>query len=191
MIMTCAKSGIADKIHSRQQRTTLTEASPPASDGTLSLRAATRTWRLHVGVSRGRIGGLLFGCDSGRIVIAAIAIISIRRSPTSIMPVLVLGSAAEVASTYPAQVVSTHRAAEMTFAHRPKMTPAHPAAEVATNAATTTSKRVGRNANAAAMAATMIAILCNTNLHSLELAKRVTDAARVAGAPPPCSTSAI
>ena len=73
------------------------------------------------------------------------------------MPVtLVLGSAAEVASTYPAQVVSTHRAAEMTFAHRPKMTPAHPAAEVASNA------------NAAAMAATMIAILCNRNLHSLE-----------------------
>ena len=65
------------------------------------------------------------------------------------MPVtLVLGSAAEVASTYPAQVASTHRAAE-TFAHQPKMTPAHPTAELATTAATTTCKRVGRNASAA------------------------------------------
>src|SRR5258708_11936094 len=79
----------------------------------VSLRAATRTRRLHVGVSRGRIGGLLVGRDGRRIIIAAVAIVSVvsvRRSPTSIMPVtLVLGSAAEVAST--------HRAAEMTFAH--------------------------------------------------------------------------
>src|SRR3981081_2742708 len=71
------------------------------------------------------------------------------------MPVpLVLGSAAEVVSTYPAQVASTHRAAEMTFAHPPKMTPAHPAAEMASTAAVataaaTTCKRVGRNASAA------------------------------------------
>ena len=72
------------------------------------------------------------------------------------MPVtLVLGSAAEVVSTYPAQVASTHRAAEMTFAHPPKMTPAHPAAEMASTAAevastaATTCKRVGRNASAA------------------------------------------
>jgi hypothetical protein len=63
------------------------------------------------------------------------------------MPVtLVLGSAAEVASTYPAQVAWTHCAAEMTCAHHPKMTPAHPAAEVAT--ATTTRKSGGRNASA-------------------------------------------
>jgi hypothetical protein len=49
------------------------------------------------------------------------------------MPVtLVLVSAAEVASTYPAQVASAHRPAEMTTAH--------PAAA--------TCKRVGRNASA-------------------------------------------
>lgn len=66
------------------------------------------------------------------------------------MPVtLVLGSATEVASTYPARVTSTHRAAEMTCAHHPKMTPAHPAAEVATTAATTKGKAGGRNASAA------------------------------------------
>ena len=64
------------------------------------------------------------------------------------MPVtLVLGSATEVASTCPAQVASTHRAAEMTFAYPPKMAPTHPAAEVASTAATTR-KRVGRNASA-------------------------------------------
>jgi hypothetical protein len=118
----------------------------------VSLRAATRTRRFDVGVSRGRIGGLLVGCDGRRIIIAAtiaaIAIVSVRRSPTSIMPVtLVLGSATEVASTCPAQVASTHRAAEMTFAYPPKMAPTHPAAEVASTAATTR-KRVGRNANA-------------------------------------------
>src|SRR3984893_17198564 len=75
----------------------------------VSLRAATRTRRRHVGVSRGRMGRLLVGRDSRRIIVAAVAIVSVvsvRRSPISIMPVmLVLGSAAEVAST--------HRAAEM------------------------------------------------------------------------------
>jgi hypothetical protein len=62
------------------------------------------------------------------------------------MPVtLVLGSAAEVASTYPAQVASTHRAAEMTFAQPPKMTPAHPAAMAST---VTKCKRIGGHASA-------------------------------------------
>jgi hypothetical protein len=46
---------------------------------------------------------------------------------------LVIGSAAEVVSTYPAQVASTHRAAEMT--------PAYPAVKVATTAASTCKAR--------------------------------------------------
>jgi hypothetical protein len=109
------------------------------------------------------------------------------------MPVtLVLGSAAEVTSTYPAQVAPTHRAAEMTFAHHPKMTPAHHAAEVAS---ITCKRAVATPALPTAMAATMIAILCNINLHSLERGLRngpqMTVAARVAGARPPCSASTI
>jgi hypothetical protein len=56
----------------------------------VSLRAATRTRRLHIGVSRGRIGGLLVGRDSRRIIIAAVAIVSVvsvRRSP-EVVPVV-------------------------------------------------------------------------------------------------------
>src|SRR5215469_12926924 len=117
----------------------------------VSLRAATRTRRLYVGVSRGRIGGLLVkrdsgrlvGCDNRRIIIAVIAIVSVR-PPTSITPVF--GSAAEVAYPYPAQIAFTHRAAEMAFTHPPKMPTAHPAAEVASTTATTATaacKRVG------------------------------------------------
>src|SRR5882757_4123297 len=98
----------------------------------VNLRAATRTRRFHVGVSRGRIGGLLVGRDSRRIIIAAVAIVSVRRSPTSIMPVtLVLVSAAEVASTHPAQVASTYPAQVASTHRAAEMTPAHPAAEVA------------------------------------------------------------
>ena len=58
---------------------------------------------------------------------------------------LVLGSAAEVLSTYPAQVASTHRAAEVTSAHPAKMSTAHSAAEMAATSAPTR-KRIGRNA---------------------------------------------
>src|SRR5205807_2194875 len=39
----------------------------------VSLSAATRARWLHVGVSRGGIGGLLVGRDSRRIIIAAVA----------------------------------------------------------------------------------------------------------------------
>jgi hypothetical protein len=67
---------------------------------------------------------------------------------------LVLGSAAEVLSTYPAdvlstypaQVASTHRAAEVTSAHSAKMSTAQPTAVASTTA--TTGKRIGRNASA-------------------------------------------
>ena len=59
---------------------------------------------------------------------------------------LVLGSAAEVLATYPAQVASTHRAAEVTSAHSAKMSTAQPAPEMAATAAPTC-ERIGRNAN--------------------------------------------
>jgi hypothetical protein len=59
---------------------------------------------------------------------------------------LVLGSAAEVLSTYSAQVPSTHRAAEVTSAHSAKMSTAQPAAEMAATAAPTR-ERIGRNAS--------------------------------------------
>src|SRR5262249_46016564 len=122
----------------------------------VSLRAATRTRRLYVGVSRGRIGGLLVkrdsgllvGCDNRRIIIAVIAILS-GRPPTSLTPVFC--ASAYVAYPYPAQRPSIHRAAEMAFPHPPKMPPAHPAAEVASTTATTATaacKRVGGNASA-------------------------------------------
>src|SRR5437899_10973782 len=55
----------------------------------VGLRAATRTRRLHVGISRDRIGGLLVGRDSRGVIIAAVAIVSdavaivsVRHSPT-------------------------------------------------------------------------------------------------------------
>jgi hypothetical protein len=57
---------------------------------------------------------------------------------------LVLGSAAEVVSTYPAQAARTHRAAEVTSAHPAKMSATQPAAVAST--AAPARKRIGRNA---------------------------------------------
>jgi hypothetical protein len=59
---------------------------------------------------------------------------------------LVLGSAAEVLSTHPAQVASTDRAAIVASAHYTKMSAAQPAAVASSSA--TTGKRIGRNASA-------------------------------------------
>src|SRR5262249_50976141 len=108
----------------------------------VSLRAATRT-RLHVGVSRGGVGGLLVRRYSRRIIIAVAAV------PTIIIPegydqaadtpvVAVLEStgeapAAEAAATHgtaevpaakapphaPAEVTATHCAAELSAAPAP------------------------------------------------------------------------
>jgi hypothetical protein len=67
---------------------------------------------------------------------------------------LVLGSAAEVLSTYAAEVASTHRAAKVTSAHSAKMSTAQPTAVASTastavaSTAATTGKRIGRNAGA-------------------------------------------
>src|SRR6516165_262314 len=97
----------------------------------VSLRAATRT-RLHVGVSRGGIGGLLVRRYSRRIIIAVAAV------PIVIIPegynqaadtVPVLESSGEaIAAEVPAakapphasaEVAATHRAAEVSAAHAP------------------------------------------------------------------------
>ncbi len=65
------------------------------------------------------------------------------------MPVTpVLDPAAEVGSAYPAQVGSTHRAAEAAAAHRAAEVPStDPSAEVASTAATAACKRVSGNAS--------------------------------------------
>jgi hypothetical protein len=57
-------------------------------------------------------------------------------------------SAGEMGSTYPAQVASTHCAAEVTTTHPVKMSTVEPTAERAFTAAGTTCKRIGRNASA-------------------------------------------
>jgi hypothetical protein len=55
--------------------------------------------------------------------------------------------AGEVGFTYPTQVASRHRAAEVISAHSVKMTTAQSATEMASTAAATC-KRIGRNASA-------------------------------------------
>src|SRR5215475_12500786 len=106
----------------------------------VSLRAATRT-RLHVGVSRGGIGGLLVRRYSRRIIIAvaAVPIVIIPEGynqAADTVPVLESSgeaiaaevSAAQAAAEVPAakapphasaEVAATHRAAEVSAAHAP------------------------------------------------------------------------
>src|SRR6516225_3886155 len=107
----------------------------------VSLRAATRTRRLHVGGSRDGKGGLLVGRDSRRIIIAAVPIIIIpegydQAADTPVVAVLEStgeAPAAEAAATHgtaevsaakgtvyaPAEVTATHRAAEVSAAPAP------------------------------------------------------------------------
>jgi hypothetical protein len=63
-------------------------------------------------------------------------------------PAPMVQPAGEVGSTYPTQVVSRHRAAEVTCAHPVKMTTAQSATDIASTAAAATCKRIGRNASA-------------------------------------------
>src|SRR6516165_3760210 len=85
----------------------------------VSLRAATRTRRLHVGGSRDGKGGLLVGRDSRRIIIAAVPIIIIPEGydeAADTPAVAVLESTGEAPA---AEAAATHRTAEVSAAPAP------------------------------------------------------------------------
>src|SRR5262245_24048290 len=115
------------------QRGTSDRGSPLAAhhvDGSLaavfrrnlvSLRAATRTRRLHIGVSRGGIGGLLVRRDSRRIIIAAVPIVIVPVGYGQAAGTLaVLESTGEVSAAQAAtDATATHGATEMPAANAP------------------------------------------------------------------------
>src|SRR5215813_7961202 len=136
------------------QRGTSDRGSPLAAhhvDGSLaavfrrnlvSLRAATRTRRLHIGVSRGGIGGLLVRRDSRRIIIAAVPIVIVPKGYGQAEgTVAVLESAGE-ASTGQAATEAT--APHGTDEVRAAKAPAHASAPMTGSAATARSG-VGRD----------------------------------------------
>src|SRR5262249_50341564 len=85
----------------------------------VSLCAATRTRRLHVGGSRDGKGGLLVGRDSRRIIIAAVPIIIIPEGYDQAADTPVVAVLESTGEAPAAEAAATHGAAELSAAHTP------------------------------------------------------------------------